>query len=61
MKLRIITRNELIEIIARPLNIPEKYLVKIQLNLARMDEFDFLKYANTIIPGRINRIIKNRY
>ena len=56
-----LTRNDLIRIIARPLNMEKKYLDSVVKKLLWMDEFEFLAYAETIIPGRINRIIKNRY
>ena len=61
MKPNIITRNDLIRIIARPLTTDETILKKIELRFLRMNEFDFLKYSDTIIPGRINRLSKNRY
>ena len=61
MKIQTITRNELIRILARPLTIDDVMLERMEIKFLRMNEYDFLEYTDTIIPGRINRLSKNRY
>lgn len=57
-----ISKRQIAEIIARPFgNVPEKALNRIVLRLLQMNELDFIDYAQTIIPMRINRLSKNRY
>jgi len=57
-----ISKRQIAEIISRPFGvIPEKNLNRIIARLLYMSEIDFIDYAQTIIPMKINRLSKNRY
>lgn len=57
------SRLELIEIMCIPYHsvLNDKIEKSIQKKLLRMDEQEFIDYAQTVIPMKINPIIKNRY
>jgi hypothetical protein len=61
--MKVYSRLELVEIMCIPYHsvMTEKVEKKIQLKLLRMDEQEFIDYTQTIIPMKINPIIKNRY
>lgn len=57
-----ISRRQIAEIISRPFGeLPEKSLNRVIARLLKMNEIDFIEYAQTIIPMKINVLSKNRY
>jgi len=48
-----ITKNQIIEIILRPYgNLKQKSINKVMSRFLKMDEQEFIEYAQTIIPNR---------